>query len=107
MLPVKVPEFKILSRDIAKDLREFHAQGLFESGNFFLKNLNLERDDRLDFTRIPSTNDDIEKYIMNHLKNKNNRRITYFINEFIDGEEFGANIACKDGKIFMMQVFVR
>ena len=50
-LDLKVPQLKTLSRNVAGDLEEFHVQGLFETGNFFLKPLFLQRNQSIDFTR--------------------------------------------------------
>ena len=103
-LDLNVPKFKILSKDVAKDLKELHAQGMFGISNFFMKNLELQREERSDFTTIPSDDLEFEKYIQNHLRQKD-LSIPYFVNEFVEGREFGANVGCIDGKIFMLQVF--
>ena len=102
-LDLNVPKFKILSKDVAKDLKELHAQGMFGISNFFMKNLELQREERSDFTTIPSDDLEFEKYIQNHLRKKD-LSIPYFVNEFVEGREFGANVGCIDGKIFMLQV---
>ena len=104
-LDLNVPKFKILSKDVAKDLKELHAQGMFGISNFFMKNLELQREERSDFTTIPSDDLEFEKYIQNHLRKKD-LSIPYFVNEFVEGREFGANVGCIDGKIFMLQVTV-
>ena len=103
-LDLNVPKFKILSKDVAKDLKELHAQGMFGISNFFMKNLELQREERSDFTTIPSDDLEFEKYIQNHLRKKD-LSIPYFVNEFVEGREFGANVGFIDGKIFMLQVF--
>ena len=77
---------------------------MFNSSNdFFIKPLELQRDERIDFTMVPSNNQAFEEYVKNHLTKKD-LRVPYLLNEFVKGEEFAANVACRDGSIFMIQV---
>ena len=77
---------------------------MFNSSNdFFIKPLELQRDERIDFTMVPSNNQAFEEYVKNHLTKKD-LRVPYLLNEFVKGEEFAANVACRDGAIFMIQV---
>lgn len=54
-------------------------------------------------TRIPHNQNQFELYVEKHLKKKN-LSIPYLLNEFIRGQEFAANIICKNGQIYMFQV---
>ena len=57
----------------------------------------------MDMTRIPSDKAQFEAYVEQHLMKKD-LSVPYLLNEFIKGEEYAANIICKDGKIYMFQV---
>ena len=82
----------------------FELSGMFNTSNdFFIKPLELQRDERIDFTMVPSNNQAFEEYVKNHLTKKD-LRVPYLLNEFVKGEEFAANVACRDGSIFMIQV---
>ena len=54
-------------------------------------------------TRIPSDEAQFDAYVEQHLMKKD-LSVPYLLNEFIKGEEYAANIICKDGKIYMFQV---
>ena len=81
----------------------FNILGKFNGKHYFLKPLELSREERLDMTRIPSDKVQFEAYVEQHLMKKD-LSVPYLLNEFIKGEEYAANIICKDGKIYMFQV---
>ena len=57
----------------------------------------------MDMTKIPSDKDQFESYINQHLMKKD-LSVPYLLNEFIKGEEYAANVVCKNGHIYMFQV---
>ena len=77
--------------------------GKFDGKHYFLKPLELQREERMDMTKIPSDKDQFEKYVSQHLLKKD-LSVPYLLNEFIKGEEYAANVVCKNGKIYMFQV---
>ena len=87
------------------DLRQFHAEKLFENGekSYFLKPLELQRTERMDFTRVPADKNKFEEYVVNKLRYKD-QSIPYILSEFIEGQEYAANILCHQGKLLMSQV---
>ena len=87
------------------DLRQFHAEKLFENGekSYFLKPLELQRTERMDFTRVPADKNKFEEYVVNKLRYKD-QSIPYILSEFIEGQEYAANILCHQGKLLMCQV---
>ena len=77
--------------------------GKFNYRHYFLKPLELQREERLDMTQIPSDKDQFEAYINQHLKKKD-LSVPYLLNEYIEGQEYAANVVCKNGNIYMFQV---
>ena len=77
--------------------------GKFNGKHYFLKPLELAREERMDMTKIPSDKDQFESYINQHLMKKD-LSVPYLLNEFIKGEEYAANVVCKNGQIYMFQV---
>ena len=103
-LGLSVPDFKHVSKNLEFDLREFHDQKLFHSQkSYFLKPLELQRTERMDFTRIPADKAKFEYYIENRLRYKD-QSVPYILSEFIEGQEYAANILCHQGKLLMCQV---
>ena len=104
-LGLSVPDFKHCSKNLENDLRQFHAEKLFENGekSYFLKPLELQRTERMDFTRVPGDKNKFEEYVENKLKYKD-QSIPYILSEFIEGQEYAANILCHQGKLLMCQV---
>ena len=80
-----------------------HILGKFNGKHYFLKPLELAREERMDMTKIPSDKDQFESYVNEHLMKKD-LSVPYLLNEFIKGEEYAANVVCKNGKIYMFQV---
>ena len=68
-----------------------------------MKPLELQREERLDMTQIPSDKDQFEAYINQHLKKKD-LSVSYLLNEYIEGQEYAANVVCKNGNIYLLQV---
>ena len=68
-----------------------------------MKPLELAREERMDMTKIPSDKDKFESYVNQHLMKKD-LSVPYLLNEFIKGEEYAANVVCKNGQIYMFQV---
>ena len=79
------------------------SEGSFDDIHYFLKPLELQRDERLDMTQIPSDKDKFESFLNEHLKKKD-LSVPYILNEYIEGEEFAANVVCKNGQIYILQV---
>mgnify|MGYP007045161413 CR=1 FL=1 len=77
--------------------------GKFNGKHYFLKPLELAREERMDMTKIPSDKDQFESYVNQHLMKKD-LSVPYLLNEFIKGEEYAANVVCKNGQIYMFQV---
>jgi len=75
----------------------------FNGKHYFLKPLELAREEHLDMTKIPSDKDQFESYVNQHLMKKD-LSVPYLLNEFIKGEEYAANVVCKNGQIYMFQV---
>ena len=65
--------------------------------------MELAREERMDMTKIPSDKDQFESYISQHLMKKD-LSVPYLLNEFVKGEEYAANVVCKNGQIYMFQV---
>lgn len=84
-------------------LRFLKDEGIFEGRHFFLKPLELARNERLDLTQIPSNPQEFETYIEEHLKKKD-LSVPYVLNEFVQGQEYAANVICKNGIIYMIHV---
>lgn len=99
-----VPDFKtFFGQDLSVELGTLRSEGKFNGKHYFLKPLELQREERMDMTRIPSDKAQFEEYVEQHLMKKD-LSVPYLLNEFIKGEEYAANIICKDGKIYMFQV---
>ena len=81
----------------------YYILGKFNGKHYFLKPLELAREERMDMTKIPSDKDQFESYVNQHLMKKD-LSVPYLLNEFIKGEEYAANVVCKNGKIYMFQV---
>ena len=79
------------------------SEGLFDNIHYFLKPLELQRDERLDMTRIPSDKDQFKAFLDQHVKKKD-LSLPYILNEYIEGKEFAANVVCKNGQIYILQV---
>merc|ERR1712127_469626 len=101
---LKVPDFKtFFGQDLAMELDVLRSKGKFNGKHYFLKPLELAREERMDMTKIPSDKDQFESYINQHLMKKD-LSLPYLLNEFIKGEEYAANVVCKNGHIYMFQV---
>ena len=77
--------------------------GKFNDSHYFLKPLELQREERMDMTQIPSEKAQFEAYVNQHLLKKD-LSVPYLLNEYIQGEEYAANVICKNGNIYMFQV---
>jgi len=103
-LGLKVPDFKsFFGQDLIIELEKMRSEGKFNDRHYFLKPLELQRDERLDMTQIPSEKDQFDSYVNQHLKKKD-FTVPYLLNEYIKGEEYAANVVCKNGNIYMFQV---
>ena len=101
---LSVPDFRHCTKNLEFDLRQFHAQNLFNGEkSYFLKPLELQRTERMDFTRIPADPAKFEDYIEHRLKYKD-QSVPYILSEFIEGQEYAANILCHQGKLLMCQI---
>ena len=102
-LNLSVPAFASFDNDLVTELRSLQKTGLFENRHFFLKPLELQREERMDMTPIPSDSKEFEIYVQQHLLKKD-LSVPYVLNEFIKGQEYAANVICKNGKIYTLQV---
>jgi len=103
-LGLKVPDFKtFFGQDLSVELETMRSEGKFNDRHYFLKPLELQREERLDMTQIPSDKDQFEAYVNQHLMKKD-LSVPYLLNEYIEGEEYAANVICKNGNIYMFQV---
>jgi len=103
-LGLKVPDFKtFFGQDLAVELGKMRSEGKFNDRHYFLKPLELQREERMDMTQIPSKKDQFETYVNQHLLKKD-LSVPYLLNEYIQGEEYAANVVCKNGNIYMHQV---
>lgn len=103
-LKLAVPEYYPLDKDnMIETLRMLRSQGAFHEKYLFMKPLELARNDRVDFTKIPHDIVEFENFVESHLKHKD-LSVPYILNQYIKGQEFAANLICKNGQIFMLQV---
>ena len=65
--------------------------------------MELQRDERLDMTQIPSQKHQFDIYVNQHLLKKD-LSVPYLLNEYIEGQEYAANVVCKNGNIYLLQV---
>ena len=102
---LQVPDFVELSPTMPiDDLRTLRQYGKFDGGkHYFMKPLELQRAERMDLTPIPPDKEDFEQFVAEHLQHKD-LSVPYILNEFIDGKEYCANLICKNGHIYMVQV---
>lgn len=100
-LNLHVPYFKQV--DTLAEVREMSQNGLFVNSHFFLKPLLPYSVDRLNFTRIPSSPDEFEKYLASY-ESKLNCDNPYLVHQFVKGKEFAANAIVSNGNLQAFQV---
>lgn len=100
-LGLQVPYFKEV--DSTSEVQEMAKKGLFSKGHYFLKPLMPYSEDRLNFTCIPSSAKEFDKYIACY-ERKVNSNNPYLIHQFIKGKEFAANAIVVDGCLQVFQV---
>jgi len=93
-----VPEYYKISS--CQDVVELFKQGIFHRRRFFLKPLSPYSEDRVCFTRIPDTENDLLSFLELY-EHKITKETPYFVSEFIEGKEFTGNVIARDGKIYM------
>ena len=93
-----VPEFYKISS--AQDVVDLCKQGVFNKKQFFLKPLSPYSKDRVCFTRIPETKENLLNFLKSY-ENKITKKTPYFVSEFIEGNEYTGNVIAREGKIYM------
>ena len=94
-LELRVPDFKPVKS--VNQVREIAEKGLFIRDDYFLKPLMPHSADRLRFTRIPSNEEELEKYLASYESKLDDN--SYLVNRFIKGKEFIANAICIKGRL--------
>lgn len=93
-----VPEYYKISS--AQDVLDLYRKRVLNKKHFFLKPLSPYSKDRVCFTRIPKTENDLISFMKSY-EHKITKETPYFVSEFIEGNEYTGNVIAREGKIYM------
>ena len=97
---LKVPKFKIMPKDVSTELFNLKVSGFFDKKRrFALKTLTEYSDS--EGVIVPTDNTAFENFMKKlYIDEKKN----YILVETFEGDEYLANVICREGKIHMLQV---